>query len=81
LEAAHKNYMLSDKTKEKDLWIQALIYSSDYVVVHPQHRVIQNSAENIDIVKEILTLEHLEVTELDICEQENFNISSELANY
>ena len=75
------NYMLSDKTKEKDLWIQALIYSSDYVVVHPQHRVIQNSAENIEIVKDILTLEHLEVTELDICEQENFNISSELANY
>ena len=49
--------------------------------MHPQHRVIHNSAENIEIVKEILTLEHLEVTELDICGQEKFNISSELANY
>jgi len=59
LEAANKNYMLSDKTRDTDLWIQGLIYSSDYVVVHPQHRVIQSSVEKIQIVKEILTLEHL----------------------
>jgi len=51
--------MLSDKTRDTDLWIQGLIYSSDYVVVHPQHRVIQSSVEKIQIVKEILTLEHL----------------------
>lgn len=49
MEAAHQNYLLSDKKTEKDLWIQALLFSSEYVAVHPQHRVIQHVDESHNI--------------------------------
>jgi uncharacterized protein (DUF1015 family) len=47
LEAAHRNYQLQKSPSETDLWIQAVIYSSDYVMVHPQHRVLQNIPSNL----------------------------------
>ena len=49
-EAAHQNYLLSKNQKSTDLWIQALIYSSDDVMVHPQHRVVQDTSENLEII-------------------------------
>lgn len=47
LEAAHQHYLLSDKTKNSDLWIQAVIYSTEYVMVYPQHRVVRDAPENM----------------------------------
>lgn len=59
LEAAHRNYQLRENPTETDLWIQAIIYSSEYVMVHPQHRVLQNIPSNLEIVGELLKMEHL----------------------
>jgi hypothetical protein len=53
MEAAHQHYLLSDKKLEKDLWIQALLFSSEYVVVHPQHRVIQSASESYNLREEL----------------------------
>jgi uncharacterized protein (DUF1015 family) len=81
LEAAHQNYLLKDKPQDRNLWIQALIYSSEYVMVHSQHRVIQDIPANLDIASELVKLEHIEVTELDIEGSPAFCINAELANY
>ncbi len=78
LEAASQNYLLTAKKREADLWIQAIIYSSDYVMVHPQHRVLLNVPENVQIVQELLNMEHLEITELTFAALKEVNIREEL---
>lgn len=80
LEAAHQNYLLGGES-ESDLWIQAVIYSSEYVMVHPQHRVLQNVPQNLQIVNELMGMEHLEITELVADEQRDINAAEELGKY
>jgi hypothetical protein len=43
--------------------MQALIFSSEYVVVHPQHRVIQNISGNNNIRSELGEIESLYITD------------------
>ena len=74
LEAASQNYLLSNKNSEKDLWIQAIIYSSEYIMIHPQHRVLLNIPENAQVINQLLNMDHLEITELTFASLKDINI-------
>jgi hypothetical protein len=47
--------------------MQALIFSSKYVAVHPQHRILRNIPENIDILHQINRLSHIKAKEIAVC--------------
>lgn len=67
MHAAHENYLLAES--EKDQWIQALLYSSEYVVVHPQHRVLSHIPTSVNIYTELSKIDRLEITRLPSSEQ------------
>lgn len=81
LEAAHRNYQLREHPTETDLWIQAVIYSSEYVMVHPQHRVLQNIPSNLEIIGELLKMEHLEIREISFGCLSEVRVNEELLRY
>lgn len=70
LQAAHENYLGHPDISEDHSfkWIQAIIYSSADIVIHPQHRVFEHIEGNI--IEEIMTMEEVEVTELEEEEEE-----------
>jgi uncharacterized protein (DUF1015 family) len=81
LEAAHRNYQLREHPTETDRWIQAVIYSSEYVMVHPQHRVLQNIPSNLEIIGELMKMEHLEITEIIFGCLSEVRVDEELVKY
>jgi uncharacterized protein (DUF1015 family) len=50
-------------------------------MIHPQHRVLQNIPENMQIINELMGMEHLEITELVADEHTDINASEELLKY
>jgi hypothetical protein len=38
---------------EKDEWIQAIIYSSEDIVMHPQHRGIKSVPREFDLIEHL----------------------------
>lgn len=50
-------------------------------MVHAQHRVIQDIPENVEIIHELMKLNHIEVTEIEIKDILTFNINYELDIY
>jgi len=44
-------------------------------MIHPQHRVIQNIPENVEVINEIMKLNHIELTELAVQDLKQFNIN------
>jgi hypothetical protein len=81
MEAALQNYLLSDKKAEKDRWIQALLFSSEYVVVHPQFRMLQNLPKSLHLREELGKIEQIEVADLNLGSDRDVTINDELLNY
>jgi uncharacterized protein (DUF1015 family) len=81
MEAAYQNYLLSEGKQEKDMWIQALLFSSEYIVVHQQHRVIQNVEQSLHIRAELAKIESIEVTDLAGIEEECIQMEDLLLDY
>jgi hypothetical protein len=67
MEAAHKSYLVDGGKCSRLSWMQALIFSSKYVAVHPQHRILRNIPENIDILHQINKLKNVKIEEIAVC--------------
>lgn len=80
MEAGHKSYLVDGGKCSRLSWMQALIFSSKYVAVHPQHRVLRNIPADIDILHQINRLPHVKVEEIAVCPK-RANILSLLEDY
>lgn len=80
MEAAYQNYLLSEGKEEKDMWIQALIFSSEYIVIHPQHRVIQNIGKSY-LREELAKIESIYITDLTGIEKKDIKLENLLLEY
>ena len=50
-------------------------------MVHPQHRVLLDIAENVEIINTIMGMEHLEVSKISFRSMEEISISEQLCKY
>lgn len=62
------------------MWIQALLFSSEYIVVHPQHRVIQNVGKSY-LREELAKIESIDITDLTGIEEEGIKMEELLLEY
>ena len=50
-------------------------------MVHPQHRVLLDIPENLEIINTIMGMEHLEVSKISFRSMEEISISEQLCKY